>query len=150
MRKFIIALSLILCAPAFAAGPKAKPTDVEIANCKKMADYGKGIASLKETGVTIDQFASYITEPKVQTFPIRTVSKYVYELNSTPDQVYQQLFDNCIITGYSKQLAYFQREQEIADLQKQNQELIVENAALQARVLELSTAVAPKKAVRKP
>lgn len=143
MRKLLIAISLVLAAPAFAAAPK--PVSAELANCKKMADYGKGIASLKETGVTFDQFQNYITEPKVQTFPIQTVSKYVYDLNTTPDGVYTQLFNNCTITGYDKLLGYFEREQKLINLQKQNDELVAQNVALQTRVTELQAALLPKK-----
>lgn len=125
MRKFIIASFLTL----LSAAAVAAPSDRE--NCKKMAEFAKGIATLKLTGVTLENFHAYITRPRVQTYPIQSVSKFVYSLeNADPEKVYRELNSRCVAAGYQTMYSYFEFQEKYAELELNVASLTEQNSML--------------------
>jgi hypothetical protein len=133
MKQVMLFLTMMaMSATAFAWNHKQAPVDPD---CAKMADVARGFAQLKAGGVatTPDALAAFIVQPKVQSYPIRSVVQYVFEQDGkTPAQIYQDLYGRCVLMGYKDLYGYFQ-DREAVDILK------AQLAASQKQVQDLQT-----------
>lgn len=114
MKKLAVGLMLVLLSASAFAGKK-DPID---ADCHKMASNARGFAELKATGLATNeqQLASFVVSPTVQSYPIRSIVRYVMAIEGkNPEQVYQDLYGRCTLMGYNELYSYFQ-DREAADV----------------------------------
>lgn len=125
----LICLSLAGCATAPVKQAVVKPPDFD--NCQKVATFAKGVASMKiNIGINKSEFASYVSEPTIATFPIKAVEEYVYSHDwSDPEAVATGLMDRCLVVGYTSMLNYFNNEEERFQLKLENAKLAADLAA---------------------
>lgn len=112
--------------------------------CDTVGVFASGIANLRETGITQEQVANYISQPKVQTFPITLIRKQVYAEKWTQKEAYTQYYGKCVAVGYKQLLTFMEDEDELVRLQNENATLISRVATAERRVAEQARYVPPR------
>ena len=132
----VISLLIVLFVTGCVTTPIAKTINPD---CDKVARFAKGMAMMKETGLTEPQLQQHISVPTIQPFPITLIRKQIYADNLNDQQAYDTYYSKCIVVGYKQLLSIMEDEDELARLANENATLIEETSALAKQLDNLKT-----------
>ncbi len=117
----IVSLLALLLVSGCASVPVAKTVN---SDCDNVAKFAKGIAMLKETGLSETQLEAHISQPTIQPFPITLIRKQIYADNLNHIQAYDTYYAKCEVVGYKQLLSMMEDEDELVRLTNENASLI--------------------------
>lgn len=130
----VVSLLALLLVSGCATVPTAKIVNLD---CDNVAKFAKGMATLKETGLTEPQLQEHISLPTIQPFPITLIRKQIYADNLNGQQAYDAYYSKCVVVGYKQLLSIMEDEDELARLANENATLIEQTSDLTKQVNDL-------------
>ncbi len=124
-------LLVVLFVAGCATVPTAKVVD---SDCIEVAKFARGMATLRQTGLTEKQLEAHISQPTIQPFPITLIRKQIYADNLTGPQAYDTYYTKCQAVGYKQLLSIMEDEDELARLTSENAILIERTSVLTQQV----------------
>lgn len=141
MKRIIIIIIIgIVC---FMIGSVVQAKDIpKDSKCDNIAKFAQGIATIKLAGYDLNALSSFVSEPKVATFPLQIVKQQIFGQDLAPDVAYTKYYGQCVAVGYDALYEYYTHEQERQQLQLDNASLKSENIALQAHLVTAQKQIA--------
>jgi hypothetical protein len=127
----ILSLFVVLFVTGCATVPTAKTTNPD---CDRVASFAKGMAMLRETGLSQNELEAHISQPTIQPFPITLIRKQIYAENLNDQQAYASYYSKCEVVGYKQLLSIMEDEDELARLANENANLIERTSVLTRQV----------------
>jgi hypothetical protein len=121
----------------FVAGAVSAAPAIDV-NCDKVGIFAKGIATVKETGITEFDIDSYISVPKIQPYPITWIRHRIYADNLSGDAAYSRFYTACVLVGFTHLMNYAQEQDHLANLIEENETLKKENTHLLDQVNQIT------------